>query len=359
MDDYIDVKINVFEHTGQHAKIRKSLSVNGLIEEILKEFDDIGVNTSETYKLSLKGMDRPLNPAFTMEQLDIQPQDEFTLGYAQQTIRQMLDPQNYATLREETTGKTFDIQWHPAIIGRPSTEVNHNIMLAVNMQLVPTGMTISRRHAQINFANGNYYIETLAENNPTYVNGKEVPFNNEREIRNGDRILLGQHKVSMLFESRAVPGSTGRGAAQQQRPPSQPAQSPISRPVSQPSTPMAQSASEADGSSTRVGAGDIQNPGLVIERCTNVPMIGQRLELIAFPFIIGRSTPIFSLESDVSRQHAEINFDPANRQYTIVDLHSTNGITLNGVKIDADTPYEIIPGTKIGMGKFVLVRFEV
>ena len=232
-------------------------------------------------------------------------------------------------------------------------------MLAVNMQLVPTGMTISRRHAQINFANGNYYIETLSENNPTYVNGKEVPFNNEREIRNGDRILLGQHKVSMLFESRSIQGSTGRGTAQQHRPASQPVQSQASRPVSQPISSPAQPVADVNGSSTRVGAGDIHNPGLVIERCTNVPMIGQRLELSVFPFIIGRSTPVFSLESDVSRQHAEINYDPANRQFTIIDMHSTNGITLNGVKIDADTPYEIIPGTKIGMGKFVLIRFEV
>jgi len=359
MDDYIDVKINVFEHTGQHAKIRKSLTVTGLIEEILKEFDDIGVNTSETYKLSLKGMDRPLNPAYSMEQLDIQPQDEFTLGYAQQTIRQMLDPHNYATLREETTGKIFDIQWYPAIIGRPSTEVNHNIMLAVNMQLIPTGMTISRRHAQINFSNGNYFIESLSENNPTFVNGKEVPFNNEREIRNGDRIMLGQHKVSMLFESRSIPGSSGRGAVQQQRPPSQPVPPQVSRPVSQPIAPASQPFSEAGESSTRVGAGEIQNPGLVIERCTNIPMIGQRLDLTIFPFIIGRSTPIFASESDVSRQHAEINYDSSNRQFTIVDLHSTNGVTLNGVKIDADTPYEIVPGTKIGMGKFLLVRFEI
>ena len=58
MDDYIDVKINVFEHTGQHAQIRKSLTVNNLIEEILKEFDDIGVNASEKYNLLLKGVDR-------------------------------------------------------------------------------------------------------------------------------------------------------------------------------------------------------------------------------------------------------------------------------------------------------------
>ncbi|PKN88040.1 MAG: hypothetical protein CVU46_02300 [Chloroflexi bacterium HGW-Chloroflexi-8] len=363
MDDYIDVKINVFEHTGQHAQIRKSLTVTNLIEEILKEFDDIGVNASEKYTLLLKGVDRPLNPALTMEQLDIQPQDEFTLGYAQQTIRQMLDPEHYATLREETTGKVFDIQWHPAVIGRPSTEVNHNIMLAVNMQLIPTGMTISRRHAQINYSNGKYYIEALSENNPTFINGKEVPFNNEREIRNGDRIMLGQHKVSMVFEARAIPGSSGRASSQQQRPPSQPVQrqapasvsQPISQPVSQPATPV----SQGDGSATRVGVGDLRTAKLIIERCTNIPIIGQIIELTSFPFILGRSTPILSSESDVSRQHAQIDLNPTNGQYTIVDIHSTNGVTLNGVKIDPDTPYEIVPGTKIGMGHFVLMRFEI
>jgi pSer/pThr/pTyr-binding forkhead associated (FHA) protein len=39
-------------------------------------------------------------------------------------------------------------------------------------------------------------------------------------------------------------------------------------------------------------------------------------------------------------------------------MHSTNGVTLNGVKIEADTPYEIVHGTKIGMGQYVLLRFE-
>ena len=41
MDEYIDVKIDVFEHTGQRARLRKNLTVVNLIEEVLKEFDDI------------------------------------------------------------------------------------------------------------------------------------------------------------------------------------------------------------------------------------------------------------------------------------------------------------------------------
>jgi hypothetical protein len=93
-----------------------------------------------------------------MIQLDIQPQDELVLGYVQQTLRQMLDPSQYAVLQDEATGKEFDIQWQPALIGRPNNEVDHNIMLAANLLLLPNGMTVSRSHAQITFSNGRYYI---------------------------------------------------------------------------------------------------------------------------------------------------------------------------------------------------------
>lgn len=354
MDDYIDVKINIFEHTAQRARILKTLTVNQLIEEILKEFDDIGTDSAERYTLQLKGIERSLNSSLTMLQLDIQPQDEFTLGYAQQTIRQMLDPQNYATLRDEMTNKVFDIQWHPAIIGRPSTEVNHNIMLAVNMQLLPTGMTISRRHAQITFSNGSYFLEALSENNPTYLNGKEIPFNGIREIRNGDRIMLGQHKVSMIFEAHSRP--SGAASQQAQRPISQPLRpgvqasasvpsQPISRPPSQPLPVEAQK-------EQRICA-------LIMEKGTNPSNIGQRLELNSFPFELGRTVPVLTSEGQVSRRHAEVNYNPQTRQYTLQDLHSTNGVTLNGVKIEPESAYEIVNGTKIGLGQYVVFRFEV
>ena len=167
MDDYIDVKIDVFEHTGQRARLRRSLTVHALIEEILREFDDITADSPEKYAIYLKGFDHPLKPIGTLAELDIQPQDELVFDYVRQTIRRMLDVQNYAILREESTGKEFDIQWQPAVIGRPSTDVDHNIILAVNVQLLPDGKTISRRHAQITFAEGRYFIEPLAEQNPS------------------------------------------------------------------------------------------------------------------------------------------------------------------------------------------------
>ncbi|PKO06307.1 MAG: hypothetical protein CVU41_07695 [Chloroflexi bacterium HGW-Chloroflexi-3] len=337
MDDYIDVKINVFEHTGQRARVRRSITVKTLIDEILKEFDDIDADSPEKYSIQLKGVDRPLEANHTLAQLDIQPQDEITVGYLHQTIRKMLDPKDHATLREETSNITFDIQWTPAIIGRPSTEVNHNIMLAVNMQILAIGMTISRKHAQIVFSEGSFFIEPAAANNPTYLNGKLLAVNTMNKLKSGDRLAFGQHKVSFVFTTKSQPVSYGMDPSE-----------PISKPVAVP----------AENFHTRVAPSKTGMATLVIEKSLNLSNIGQRIPLQNLPLVVGRVIPLFSSEGDISRQHAEINFDPVSNMYTIKDLNSTNGVTLNGQRIEAQKVYELHPGTKIGLGKVMVVEFQ-
>jgi len=332
MDDYIDVKINVFEHTGQRARVRRSITLKTLIDEILKEFDDIDADSPEKYSIQLEGVDKPLNPNQTLSQLDIQPQDELSIAYLHQTIRRMLDPKDHASLREETSNISFDIQWTPAIIGRPSTEVNHNIMLAVNMQLLAIGITISRKHAQIVFSDGTFFIEPLATNNPTFLNGKLLQPNSMNKIHSGDRLAFGQHKVSFLFTTKMQPVEVS---------------SPISKPV----------AASVEDSHTRVvpPLSSSSTPQLVIEKSLNPANIGQKIPLVNLPLLLGRVNPLFSNEGDISRQHAEVNFDPASNKYTIKDLNSTNGVLLNGQKIAPNMVYELQQGTKIGLGKVMVV----
>lgn len=337
MDDYIDVKINVFEHTGQRARVRRSITVKTLIDEILKEFDDIDADSPEKYSIQLKGVDRPLEANHTLAQLDIQPQDEITVGYLHQTIRKMLDPKDHATLREETSNISFDIQWTPAIIGRPSTEVNHNIMLAVNMQILAIGMTISRKHAQIVFSEGSFFVEPAAANNPTYLNGKLLAVNTMNKLKSGDRLAFGQHKVSFVFTTKSQPVSYGMDPSE-----------PISKPVIPPEEDF----------HTRVAPSKSGVATLVIEKSLNLSNIGQRIPLQNLPLVVGRVIPIFSNEGDISRQHAEINYDPASNMYMIKDLNSTNGVTLNGQRIEAQKLYELHPGTKIGLGKVMVVEFQ-
>lgn len=183
MDDYLDVEIDVFEFSAQHVRLRKEITIATLIQEIFKQFDDIVADAPEKYAIYLKGFDRPLNSSSTLKQLDIQPHDELVFNYVQQPIRQMLGQGDYAILREETTGKSYDIQWQPAVIGRPDSDAGHNIILAVNMLLLPNGMTVSRKHAQITFFGGRYFVEPLAEHNPVFLNDKEIPLNSKRKSR--------------------------------------------------------------------------------------------------------------------------------------------------------------------------------
>jgi pSer/pThr/pTyr-binding forkhead associated (FHA) protein len=336
MDDYIDVKINVFEHTGQRARVRRSITVKTLIDEILKEFDDIDADSPEKYSIQLKGVDNPLNVNQSLAQLDIQPQDELSIAYLHQTIRKMLDAKDQASLREETSNISFDIQWTPAIIGRPSTEVNHNIMLAVNMQILAVGMTISRLHAQIVFSEGSFFIQPLATNNPTYLNGNLLTVNSMNKLKSGDRLAFGQRKVSFMFTTKAQPVM-----------PSVDQSVPISEPV------------PAQDNFTRVSDSQVTGAAtLVIEKSLNPSNVGQRIPLQNLPLVLGRVLPLFSSEGDISRQHAEINYDPQSRMYTIKDLNSTNGVTLNGQRVEPQKVYELTKGTKVGLGRVMVLNLE-
>ena len=352
MDEYLDVKIDVFEHVGQRARLRRNLTVTALIEEILREFDDIAADSPDKYAIYLKGFDRPLTREDTITQLDLQPQDELVFDYVRQTIRRMLDVSQYAALRDDSTGKEFDIQWQPAVIGRPSTDVDHNIILAVNVQLLPNGKTVSRRHAQITVSQGRYFLEPLADQNPVFVNGKELPLNSRREIRNGDKIALGRQKLTFTFvtqpQSVRDAHPSVRESIHESAPRFIPDPSPsFHTPVSSASTPDATSLADS-----------LPLPVLIIEAASSSQKVGRKIELITFPFTLGRSLENLSEEEEVSRRHAEITYDPQTGKYYITDLNSTNGLTLNGQRIVSGTPYQIIPGARIGLGSILVLRFE-
>ncbi len=350
MSDYIDVKIDVFENNDQRARILESLTPTGLIQEILKEFDDIAGDAPEKYAIYLKGMERPLNPVATMAQLDIQPQDELVFDYVRQLIRQMLEPKDYAFLHEVTTGKTYDIQWQPAVIGRPDSDVGHNIILAVNVQLLPHGMTVSRNHAQITFSEGRYFVEPLAEHNPVFLNGKEIPLNSKREIRNNDKLAIGRHKVTMVFETQRS-GS-----------------SPVAELKSQDATMMPPLSSAHAPAAQVVNAPPVRNTVspisappitfLVIEKCSTPENVGKKLTLDEYPFLLGRTLPLFSAEREISRKHAEITYNLQNKRFYITDLNSSNGVTVDGTPIRPEEPAKIEHGARLCLGNVLFLRFE-
>jgi pSer/pThr/pTyr-binding forkhead associated (FHA) protein len=350
MSDYIDVKIDVFENNDQRARILESLTPTGLIQEILKEFDDISADAPEKYAIYLKGMERPLNPTSTMAQLDIQPQDELVFDYVRQPIRQMLKPKDYAFLHEVTTGKTYDIQWQPAVIGRPDSDVGHNIILAVNVQLLPHGRTVSRNHAQITFSEGRYFVEPLAENNPVFLNGKEIAVNSKREIKNSDKIAIGRHKVTMVFETQR-PGFSPVAELKSQDATMMP-------PLSPAPAPAAQEGYAPSGRNASLSTDAPPVTFLVIEKCSAPENVGQKLTLSEYPFLLGRTIPLLSGEKEISRRHAEITYNPQNKRIYITDLNSSNGVTVDGSPIRPQEPAKLEPGAKLCLGNVLFLRFE-
>ncbi|MBA4384280.1 MAG: hypothetical protein C0410_06060 [Anaerolinea sp.] len=362
MDDYLDVKMDIFEHTGQRARLRRTLTINGLIEEILKEFDDISRDSIEKYAIYLKGVDQPLSKRATIIDLDLQPQDELVFEYKHHTLRENLLPQQYAYLCDDKSGTTFNIQWQPAVIGRPTAEAEHNLMLAVDVQFIPDGMTISRRHAQITFSDDHYYIEPLTENNPIFINGKEIPYDTRKEINNQDKITFGKHNVNMTFTTQQSTKPVPHDSKSRPMPPATPqvlqTQS-ESKPIPPPPVPAQPPAIQSDLVLDIPALSETIASHLIVEHSTDKENIGKQIDIEAYPFILGRILPILASEIGVSRRHAEINFDSQKKSFTITDLQSTNGVRLEGHTLLPSTLYEIKVDTLIGLGPDVILKFGV
>mgnify|MGYP000011631060 CR=1 FL=1 len=73
---------------------------------------------------------------------------------------------------------------HPLSIGRDSEN-------AISLR----SKTVSRRHAQLTFAQGRWFIEDLGSANGTFVNGERVTFGAAFPLRHGDRIAVGSAKL--------------------------------------------------------------------------------------------------------------------------------------------------------------------
>jgi hypothetical protein len=85
---------------------------------------------------------------------------------------------------------------------------------------------------------------------------------------------------------------------------------------------------------------------ITIEATPESRLVGEQIELSAYPFTIGRGDCSLDLHTDdsVSRRHAEIRY--SSRGLTIVDTLSSNGTFVDGERIAAETPVLLDPSQK-------------
>jgi len=350
MEEYLEIRLDIFDRLGQRAQVVKTLRMEELIEEILKEFDDIPADSPERYALYLKGSKKSLPREQTLAQADIQPQDELTLTYAaRDDLREMLETAR-ASLRDEKTGKEYMLEWTPAVIGRPTNSAEHNILLAVNFQHHPNGMSVSRRHAQVLMKDGRYFLESLTPTNPTVLNTKVLAPGQKAEIRHKDTLFFGK-RVKMTFLLHSAPKIAPPPAREERDSTSTPVMTvePLPAPSLEATVePMTFESSEA----TRMDT-DAPVLCLVIEKAGT--HAGELIEFDDFPVSLGRSHPLLAGEKEASRQHVQFDYDPVAGQFTVQDMKSANGTFVDGERLTPETPRSLQPAMRLQLGPNVVL----
>ena len=84
-----------------------------------------------------------------------------------------------------------------ALAARDPRDPWSNQLLAVDLEEAGDAMSVSRNHACITEAGGEFHVEGLSDRNPTYVNDVPLRFGVKALLHAGDRILMGQ--ISLTF----------------------------------------------------------------------------------------------------------------------------------------------------------------
>src|SRR5690349_626020 len=140
----LTITSDMFDVPTQEVSLRENLPIRTLLAETRKEFDLPDGN----YSLAIKSSGKALDPEKTLEQCGVQTGAALILNRERRAparelssvmedfSRRMISGSTKAFIREEETGQVFEIQWQPAVIGRPDANNPASAsMLAVNLGL--------------------------------------------------------------------------------------------------------------------------------------------------------------------------------------------------------------------------------
>ena len=207
----------------------------------------------------------------------------------------------------------------------------------------------SRKHFQIVFEGGRYFVEALVKENPTFLDGREVV--GRAALKNGSMIRAGESDFRFLLAPAVEPAAPRPASAVPMAPKATPyaAAPPVTAPAA-PAVALPRAAPtappiEEDGSRT-VSASASQITELLALR-NNIRLAGSML--------IGREADahIPLQHPQVSRRHAIIDRN-ADGRVALRDLSSANGTFVNGRRLTGK-PVLLTPNDRINIGPYGLV----
>jgi len=210
---------DLFDVSPQEVSIRENLPVRTFLTETRKEFM---FPEEDIYSLRVESTGKALEPDKTLEQQNVQTGAQLVLVREQRArgIREAVAvrPEERRVIgngviqpyfREQGTGKIFELRFQPALIGRPDPQNPQTAeALAVNLGNFEGAKSVSRYHARITEDNGQFYLESLADHNPAYLNRSIVRVGERRLVLPNDIVTVG--KFDLLFGARS--GSTRMAA---------------------------------------------------------------------------------------------------------------------------------------------------
>lgn len=104
----------------------------------------------------------------------------------------------YLSIERVNSPITRYVHHEPIILGRANTGALGRNDIDLNPYNAKE-RGVSRRHAQIYFADGEIYLEDLESSNGTVVNGETAEVGKPIKLRDGDEIMLGRMMVWVNF----------------------------------------------------------------------------------------------------------------------------------------------------------------
>lgn len=239
--------------------------------------------------------------------------------------------------------------------------------------------SISRRHAEISFVNGQYVLRDLGSTNGTFVNDTRIEPNSVHILKSNDTLRFGNTPdFAFTFQLRqADPGSSM--LMQQQK-----VIAPYDKPTVYPSSGddngagktilgqrdavmpglTGQPVFNADGTLLLPGASETISAALVanMQKAPALVALMQGKPLVFVlkqgqGFTVGRTpeNDIVLSDMSVSRKHAEVS--PRPDGLYIRDIGSSNGVSVNQTRLD--NPYRLSNGDRIMVGNVPVCFLEL